>query len=84
MLLPDKHVNIGESILGLAALVLANLEEPLPFDSLMTVLTPQFETSEWPAYHNTESVSLAICFLYSIGLIDVTSEGELYRCDLSH
>lgn len=80
MLLPDKHVKIGESILGLAALVLTNLEESLPFDNLMTVLTPQFETPEWPAYHNTETVSLAVCFLYSTGLIDVTPEGDLYRC----
>ncbi len=80
MLLPDKHVKIGESILGLAALVVANLEEPLPFDNLMADLTPKFETPEWPAYHNTETVSLALCFLYSAGLVDVTPEGEVYRC----
>lgn len=81
MLLPDKHVKIGESILGLAALVMANVEEPIAFDNLMAVLTPKFETPEWPAYHNTETVSLALCFLYSVGLVDVTSEGDLHRCD---
>jgi len=55
VLLPDKHIKIGESILGLAGLVVVNLEHPLPFDNLMTVLTPKFETPEWPAYHNTET-----------------------------
>ena len=84
MLLPDKHVKIGESILGLAALVLANLQESLAFDQLMTVLEPKFETPDWPAYHNTETVSLAICFLHAAGLVDVTSEGDLYRCVSSH
>jgi len=80
MLLPDKHVKIGESILGLAALVMASLEKPLAFDNLMAVLVTKFETPKWPAYHNTETVSLALCFLYSAGLVDVTPEGELYRC----
>ncbi len=81
MLLPDKHVRIGESILGLAALVVANLEKPLAFDNLMAVLSPKFETPEWPAYHNTETVSLALCFLHLTGLVDVTLEGDVYRCD---
>jgi hypothetical protein len=80
MLLPDKHVKIAESILGLAALVVANLQKPLPFDDLMAVLTPKFETPEWPAYHNTETVLLALCFLYSAALVEVTPEGDLYRC----
>ena len=84
MLLPDKHISIGESILGLAALVVANLDEPLPFDSLMAVLTPKFETSEWPAFHTTQTVSLALCFLYSVGMVDVTPAGDIYRCDSSH
>lgn len=81
MLLPDKHVKIGESILGLAALVVASLETPLAFDALMAVLSPKFETSEWPAFHTTETVSLALCFLHSTGLVDVTPEGDLHRCD---
>jgi len=81
VLLPDKHVKIGESILGLAALVVVNLERPLAFDKLMAVLSPKFETPEWPAYHNTETVSLALCFLQLAGLIEVTPEGDLYRCD---
>lgn len=81
MLLPDKHVKICESILGLAALALANLDQPLPFDELMATLAPQFETPAWPAYHNAETVALALCFLYSIGLIDVSAEGDVYQCD---
>jgi hypothetical protein len=81
VLLPNKHVKICESILGLAAFVLANLSGPLPFDQIMAILAPRFETPDWPAYHNAETVSLALCFLYSAGLIDVTADGDVFRCD---
>jgi hypothetical protein len=81
MLLPDKHVKIAESIIGLAALVVANMEKPVAFDNLMAILAPKFETPEWPAYHNTETVSLALCYLHAVGLVDVTPDGDLYRCD---
>jgi hypothetical protein len=80
VLLPDKHVAISESILGLAALVVANLSEPLSFDQVMSALSRKFQTPEWPAYHNAETVSLALCLLYSAGIIDVTIQGDLYRC----
>ena len=84
MLLPEKHLKICESILGLAALVVTHLRTPLPFDRLMTALAAKFETDEWPAYHNTETVSLALCFLHSTGIVEVTAEGDLYRCDCNH
>ena len=80
MLLPDKHVRLAESLLGLAALVLAALDRPLTFDRLMGRLAPQFETPDWPAFHTAETVSLALCFLYAVGAVDVTEDGELVRC----
>ena len=63
MLLPDKHIKISESLLGLAALVLESLTKPLSFDALMASFSSKFETPEWPAFHNAESVCLALCFL---------------------
>ncbi len=81
MLLPDKHVKICESIFGLAAFVLANLSEALSFDELMAALTPKFDTPDWPAFHNAETVTLALCFLYAAGLIDVSADGDVFRCD---
>lgn len=80
MLLPDKHITLSESLFGLAALVLTYLDQRRGFDQLMAVLTPQFATPDWPAYHNTETVSLALCFLHAAGLVDVSQEGDLYRC----
>lgn len=80
MLLPDKHIKISESLLGLAALILESLTETLSFDSLVASLSAKFETPEWPAFHNAESVCLALCFLHTIGLVDVADDGVLFRC----
>ncbi|MGL4421214.1 MAG: ABC-three component system middle component 6 [Gemmataceae bacterium] len=81
MLLPDKHVRLAESLIGLASLVLTTLDRPLTFNRLMGQLAPQFETSTWPAFHTAETVSLALCFLHAIGAVDVTDDGDLVRCD---
>lgn len=84
MLLPDKHLRISESILGLAALVLSRLKKPIAFDKLMTRLAKEFDTPSWPARHSAESVSLALCLLYSIGKIDVATDGTIVRCASSN
>jgi hypothetical protein len=80
VLLPDKHITIAASVLGLSALVLSALAEPLTFDALMEALEPKFDTVDWPAFHTAESVSLALSLLYAMDLLDVTPEGELFRC----
>jgi hypothetical protein len=81
MLLPDKHIRICESILGLGALVLGRLDCSASFDQLMTALTPIFETPEWPAFHTAETVSLALCLLNAVGLVEVSPNGDVVRCD---
>jgi hypothetical protein len=80
VLLPDKHITIAASVLGLSALVLSTIAKPLTFDALMEALEPVLDTPHWPAFHTAESVSLALSFLYALGLLDVTPEGELFRC----
>ncbi len=80
MLLPDKHITICESLLGLSALILTTLEESRSFDSLLAMVAKECETPRWPAFHNAESVCLALCFLHSVGLVDVETNGDLFRC----
>lgn len=80
MLLPDKHITLAESIMGPSALVLSLLANATTFDALMERLEPLTASADWPAFHTAESVSLALAFLFTIGLVDVTVQGELYRC----
>lgn len=81
MLLPDKHLRIAESVLGFAGLVLSLIPKPLPFDSLWKRVQEKLTSREWPAAHGVENFALALCFLFSIGAVDVSPNGELFRCD---
>ena len=81
MLLPDKHLRLSESVLGFAGLVLSCLAKPVSFDQLWKRVKHQQDNGTWPATHGAENLVLALCFLFSIGVIDVTYGGELFKCD---
>jgi hypothetical protein len=81
VLLPDKHIRISESILGLGGLVLSCLNRRVTFDTLWKRVQEPLVSPAWPAAHGVENFVLALCFLYSIGAVDVSPDGELFRCD---
>ena len=81
VLLPDKHLRLSECVLGLAGLVLSDIVRPIRFDTLWAKVRNQTGIPEWPAVHGVEDFVLALCFLYSVGLIEVSSDGEIFRCD---
>lgn len=80
MLLPDKHISLAESMLGLGAFILAQLDRPRSMDALHNLVTQASETDELPAFHNFESVTLAVLFLYMIGAVEMTRTGNIRRC----
>jgi hypothetical protein len=71
---------LSESVLGFAGLVLSLIIKPTPFDSLWKKVREHLDTPEWSAAHGAENFVLALCFLYSLGAVDVTPGGELFRC----
>ncbi len=79
MLMPAKHVNLSESILGLSSFILKRLHKPTAVDSLWNEFTSATETNEYPAYHSFENFILAIDFLYILGLININKKGEVYK-----
>jgi hypothetical protein len=80
VLLPDKHVRLSESILGLAALVLSFVDKPTTFDTLWKKVQEKLDTPDWPAKHGVDNFVLALCLLNAIGAIDVSPAGELLPC----
>jgi hypothetical protein len=80
MLLPDKHVTLAESILGLGGVVLGLLDRPRTADQLYQSVKDAREDKSLPAFHDLDSVLLAILFLYSIGTVEVTDSGAVRRC----
>lgn len=80
MLLPDKHITLAESILGLGAFILEVLDKPRSIDRVYDRVSGAAETPDLPAYHDFDAFLLAVLFLYSIDAVELTDEGGLQRC----
>jgi len=81
MLLPDKHIRISESLLGLSAFILQRLDKPKAVDDLAELLSDAVESKDFPTIHGIDHISLAATFLFAVGLLEQTDEGLLIRCD---
>jgi hypothetical protein len=81
MLLPDKHITLAESILGLGGFIIGKLlERPYSLDRLYEKVAEASEGPELPAYHDFDSLLLAILFLYTIGAVELNGSGNLKLC----
>jgi len=81
VLLPDKHITISESILGLACIVIELLTSYKDIDELYIEIGQLQRKREIEAYHSYDNTVLAVSFLYTIGVIDKDNFGRVYRCD---
>src|SRR5207249_484710 len=80
MLLPDRHISLAESILGLGGFVLGELDGPQSVDRLYAQVVAARDSHELPAYHDFDAVLLALLFLYSLGAVELTESGGVRRC----
>jgi hypothetical protein len=83
MLMPDKHIRLCESILGLAAFILQSLSAPKTLDTLWDDLQIARSNGNFPAYHTIDNLAISVSFLYAIDAIRDTGNGTLAKCDLS-
>lgn len=80
MIVPDKHLRIAESLLGLGGFVLEALDLPKSIDTLWSEYQEIDNTERFPAHHSFENLILAIVFLYTIGAITEDDKGRLIKC----
>lgn len=81
MLLPEKHIRISESILGLGGFVLSSLDHPKTVDTVWEELQKARSLGEFPSYHSFENLVLAVDFLFAIGTVITLQNGKLTKCD---
>lgn len=81
MILPSKHINLSESLLGLGGVLLTFLlQRPYTIDGLWQEYSKINNTRDrFPAYHSFDNVVLAINLLYMIGAISLNEKGEIIR-----
>jgi len=76
MIIPTKHTNFSESLLGFGSYILTLLESPESIDSLWN----DFNKKLYYAKHSFDNLLLTIVFLHSIGAVK-EQDGVVIKCN---
>jgi hypothetical protein len=79
MIVPTKHTNFSESLLGFGSYILTQLESPMSIDSLWNQYQKDYIEKLYYAKHSFDNLLLTIVFLYSIGVVE-EQDGVVNRC----
>lgn len=80
MLLPDKHIKMSESLLGLGAFLIESLRQPQSVDTIWFEYLKARESGIYPAHHTFENIVLALDVLFAIKAINLTENGLIEKC----
>jgi len=69
MIMPAKHINFSESLLGYGSYILQNLNEPKSTDELWQMYQLDLENEIYFAKHSFDNLIMTLLFLYSIDAI---------------
>ncbi len=79
--MPEKHVRLNETILGLGACALLCLDAPKSLDSLWDDIRELRRKKKIiPQKTGFEDLVLAVDFLFAMRAIEKTQDGGLMRC----
>ncbi len=70
MLVPAKHINFSESLLGFGSYILENLDSPKSIDEIWDKYQFDLKEKKYFSNHSFDNLILTIIFLFSIGSID--------------
>lgn len=79
MILPTKHINFSQSLLGLGSYVLSQLQSPKSIDELWEKYEIDYENKIYLAKHNFDNLIMTLLFLYSIGSVS-EQDGVIKKC----
>ena len=80
MILPTKHTNFSQSLLGLGAYILELLEKPSSIDGLWSQYESDYKAKRYYAKHSLQNMILSLLLLYSIGAIR-EENGIISKCN---
>ena len=79
MILPTKHTQFSQSLLGFGAYLLPKIYSGISIDTLWNEYQKDSIEKTYTAYHTFDSLLLTVLFLHSIGVIE-EKDGGLYKC----
>jgi hypothetical protein len=80
MLMPSKHINFSQSLLGFGSYIVSKLINPLSIDDLWKEYKSDLENELYYSNHTFDNLILTLIFLYGINTIK-EENGLLKRCD---
>jgi hypothetical protein len=79
MILPTKHINFSQSLLGLGAYILFKLSLPKSIDELWNIYLVDYNNKVYLAKHSFDNLVMTLIFLYTIGSI-TEKDGVIKKC----
>lgn len=79
MILPTKHINFSQSLLGLGAYILPLLNSPKTIDELWNTYKVDHKNNVYLVKHSFDNLVMTLIFLYSIGII-TENNGVIKKC----
>ena len=80
MILPTKHLNFSESLLGFGGYILKMLDRPKTIDEVWDKYQSDFENGLYFAKHSFDNLMLTVIFLFAIGVV-IEKDGQIIKCD---
>jgi len=81
MLMPQKHIDLYESLIGLGAIIITTIgKNSKTLDTIIEKVNLWIEKNKIKKiYNNIDNILLSIDYLFSIGAIDMNEEGGIYN-----
>lgn len=74
MIMPSKHINVSQSLLGLGSYILSKMDKPYTIDELWNKYQTDLEYEIYSVKHGFDNFVLTFIFLYSINAINYNNE----------
>jgi hypothetical protein len=79
MLMPSKHINFSQSLLGFGSYLLTKLSSPKSVDDLWKEYQDDLIKDIYSSKHSFDNLVLTLIFLFAAHAIE-EKKGVLYRC----
>ncbi|MBI9069472.1 MAG: hypothetical protein JEZ09_19400 [Salinivirgaceae bacterium] len=80
MLMPSKHINFSQSLLGFGSYLLTKLDKPKSVDDVWKNYQTDLLKENYNAKHSFDNLMLTFIFLFSVNAIE-QKNGLIYKCN---
>jgi hypothetical protein len=80
MIMPSKHINFSQSLLGFGSYLLSILDKPMSIDDIWRMYQIDLSKEYYVAKHSFDNLIMTFIFLYGINAIDQRN-GLIYKCN---